>query len=188
MNKKPKTIFVCSACGYQSLRWLGKCTECGTWDSFEEQVQIKKSEKSKKATATGELITLNSNEVTEEDRTPTKIDELNRVLGGGIINGSVVMIGGDPGIGKSTLMLQMLNQLPEKNKKIYISGEESFNQIRQRARRLSIDGGDIFFLNDTNLESIIANLEKHQPHVVISAQSKDGLQQLKQALGSWKRS
>lgn len=167
MNKKNKTVFICSACGYQSLRWLGKCTECGTWDSFEEQVQIKKSGKGKTTTVTGDLITLNSHEVTEEDRTAIKINELNRVLGGGIVNGSVVMIGGDPGIGKSTLMLQMLDQLPEKRKKIYISGEESFNQIRQRARRLSIDGGDIYFLNDTNLENVIANLEKEQPQIAI---------------------
>ncbi len=167
MNKKSKTIFVCSACGYQSLRWLGKCTECGTWDSFEEQVHIKKTEKTQGTAVTGELITLDSKEVIEEDRTVTKIKELNRVLGGGIVTGSVVMIGGDPGIGKSTLMLQMLNHLPEDSKKIYISGEESFNQIRQRARRLSIDGSDIFFLNDTNLENVIANLEKHQPQIVI---------------------
>ena len=167
MNKKSKTIFVCSACGYHSLRWLGKCTECGTWDSFEEQVQIKKSEKIQGTAVTGELITLDSKELVEADRTATKINELNRVLGGGIVTGSVIMIGGDPGIGKSTLMLQMLNQLPGENKKVYISGEESFNQIRQRAIRLSIDGSDIFFLNDTNLENVIANLEKHQPQVVI---------------------
>lgn len=167
MIKKSKTIFICSACGYESLRWLGKCTECGTWDSFEEQVQIKRTEKSKSSATVGDLIPLNSTNVSDADRTATKLDELNRVLGGGIVTGSVVMIGGDPGIGKSTLMLQMLNRLPEKSKKIYISGEESFNQISQRARRLSIDGGDIFFLNDTNLENVIAMLEKHQPRFVI---------------------
>lgn len=167
MNKKSKTIFVCTSCGYQSLRWLGKCTECGTWDGFEEQVKIKKSDKVKGSVITGDLITLDSKELVEADHTATKIKELNRVLGGGIVTGAVVMIGGDPGIGKSTLMLQMLNHLPDNSKKIYISGEESFNQIRQRARRLSIDGSDISFLNDTNLENIIANLEKHQPQVVI---------------------
>lgn len=167
MNKKSKTIFVCTVCGYQSLRWLGKCTECGTWDSFEEQVHSKKSEKKQGTVIAGDLITLDSKELVESDRTITKIKELNRVLGGGVVKGSVVMIGGDPGIGKSTLMLQMLNHLPEDSKKIYISGEESFNQIRHRARRLSINGSDIYFLNDTNLENVIAHLEKYQPQIVI---------------------
>lgn len=167
MNKKSKIVFVCSACGYQSLRWLGKCTECGTWDSFVEQVHVNKSEKTQGTVVTEDLITLDSKELIEENRTVTKINELNRVLGGGVVKGSVVMIGGDPGIGKSTLMLQMLNHLSENCKKIYISGEESFNQIRQRAHRLSIDGSDIFFLNDTNLENVIAHLEKYQPQIVI---------------------
>jgi DNA repair protein RadA/Sms len=167
MNKKSKTVFVCSECGYISLRWLGKCTECGAWDSFEEQVQNKSSGKNKSAAISGELIALDSAVQVQEERIATNINELNRVLGGGIVSGSVVMIGGDPGIGKSTLMLQMLNQLPEESKKIYISGEESFNQIRQRAGRLSINGGDIYFLNDTNLENVIARVEKERPHIVI---------------------
>lgn len=167
MVKKAKTLFICSNCSYQSLRWLGKCPECELWDSFEEQVQIRQPQSSGSITSAGNLIPLDEQNILEEQRVATDIGELNRVLGGGVVNGSMVMIGGDPGIGKSTLMLQMLNQLPVSLKKLYISGEESLHQIQQRAHRLDIKAKNIFFLNDTNLENIVANLEKHHPEIVV---------------------
>jgi DNA repair protein RadA/Sms len=167
MAQKTKTLFICAHCGYQSLRWLGKCPECGSWDSFEEQVQTKKSDAVRNAVPTSEPIVLSADHVIEEERLESTIPQINQVLGGGIVAGSVIMIGGDPGIGKSTLMLQLLQHLPSSVKKLYISGEESFHQIKQRANRLDIDGETIWFLNDTSLENIQANLHKHLPKVVI---------------------
>jgi DNA repair protein RadA/Sms len=167
MSKKTKTLFVCDNCGYQSIRWLGKCPECQSWDSFQEQAIIKKNESSATATTSLDPIPLDAIHSKDEQRILSNIEEINRILGGGIVTGSVVMIGGDPGIGKSTIMLQLLNKSPENIKKIYVSGEESLKQIQQRAKRLSITGENTFFLNDTNLESLIATLEKHQPELVV---------------------
>ncbi len=167
MSKKNKSFFVCNTCGYQSLRWLGKCPECSTWGSLEEQIIKKQSAHSAAGQSAAKLIPLNEEQNFSEKRIPTGIDELNRVLGGGIVTGSIVMVGGDPGIGKSTIMLQMLDKMKDVDKKVYISGEESLSQIQQRARRLQITGQNIFFVNDTNLETILAALEKEKPGVVV---------------------
>lgn len=170
MSKSVKSVFICKTCGYQSLRWLGKCPECASWDSLEEQIIEKKSGKRDTASSTPvEIVPLLETSPDNEVRLSTGISELDTVLGGGNVLGSVVMIGGDPGIGKSTLMLQMLDKIDEKRvgKKIYVSGEESLGQIQQRAKRLGISAGDIYFLNETNLEKLVATLEKNQPALVI---------------------
>lgn len=168
MSKSPKSQFVCRECGYQSVRWLGKCPQCNAWDSLEEQLILKKDvRQNSKEVNSAEIVALYSESAVIEDRLRTGFEELDRVLGGGLTPGSVVMIGGDPGIGKSTLMLQALDKLQDSGKRLYISGEESHRQIQQRARRLNISNPDIFFMNDTGLEKIIAVLERNAPIVAV---------------------
>ncbi len=165
--KKNKHSFVCRECGYQSISWYGKCPQCGVWDSFEELVQ---ENAHSAGTAKGQhkkLVPFRSETTEEVQRVSTGISELDRVLGGGNINGSLVLIGGDPGIGKSTLMLQMLATSKHAGKKVYVSGEESFNQVKQRASRLHIQPDNLFFLNETNLETILTTLEEEEPGLVI---------------------
>ena len=113
-----KTVFVCQNCGYSSMKWLGKCTECGEWDSFVEEFEEKKS---KIPHGKIEIKRLNDIDLTYENRLITKIGELDNVLGGGIVNGSLVLVGGDPGIGKSTLLLQMTKNISKQNKVLYVS-------------------------------------------------------------------
>ena len=138
---KAKTIFLCNNCGYESAKWLGKCPACGDWNSFvEEKIQktndfiIGKDENKK----TNKPMALNSVEGKESFRTSTGFDELDRVLGGGIVKGSLVLVGGEPGIGKSTLILQLCDKIKGDGKVLYVSGEESAEQIKLRADRLNI--------------------------------------------------
>lgn len=136
---KSKTIFVCNECGYESMKWLGKCPSCGMWNSFFEQkvVESKNSlgnnEKKTSATAPQKL---NSYEAKETVRTSTGFEELDRVLGGGLVKGSLILLGGEPGIGKSTLILQLCDKVKGDGKVLYVSGEESAEQIKLRADRL----------------------------------------------------
>ncbi len=138
MKSKSKTVYVCQSCGTQSPRWMGKCPDCGAWNTMvEEQIEKSKDIGSAKRHGGTEPLLLNEIQARDEDRFVTKIGELDRVLGGGIVSGSVVLIGGDPGIGKSTLVLQMLKQVSElRGKALYVSGEESEEQVRLRAARL----------------------------------------------------
>lgn len=165
MAKKDKTVFICSECGYQSARWLGRCPQCSAWDSLKEEIIA--GTKSPRPGKAAPLIPLLEGKPKPVQRFHSGIGELDRVLGGGIVPGSMVMIGGDPGIGKSTLMLQMLDKLQAQSPKIYISGEESFDQIQRRALRLQLKDSRISFMNETDLESILSTLEKHQPAVVV---------------------
>ena len=144
---KAKVKFVCQNCGYESARWLGKCSECNSWNSFVEEKTV--TEKSQKYTfeagKTSKVSAITDIEGREEDRYNTGINELNKVLGGGLVIGSLVLIGGEPGIGKSTLVLQMCNELSKKyGSVLYISGEESISQIKMRANRLKAVSKDIF--------------------------------------------
>jgi len=182
--KRQKSLYICNACGYQSVSWYGKCPQCGAWDTLEETIQEASVSPSGMSANINEkeLIDFSRPAQNEAFRVSTGIDELDRVLGGGNINGSLVLIGGDPGIGKSTLMLQMLATSRHSGKKVYISGEESFNQVKQRAARLKITTENLFFLNETNLETIVATLEKEKPGLVIvdsiqtiSSASLDGI-------------
>lgn len=163
---RTKTIFICNECGYESLKWLGKCPGCGSWNTLVEEVEQREdlntyniSSKPKK---------LQSIEVSEEDRYSTGLGELDRVLGGGIVKGSLVLVGGDPGIGKSTLMLQISDSIGKTDKIIlYISGEESEKQIKLRASRLNIDSGNLYIVSETNLSAIERFIEEIKPAVAV---------------------
>ena len=167
---KIKTNYVCQNCGYSSVRWSGKCPECDKWSSMVEEIVSTDKRNSGK----GGSIKVNDDnyrliseiESTNESRTQTHISELDRVLGGGIVGGSVILIGGDPGIGKSTLMLQLAEKIKDK-KILYVSGEESASQIKLRADRLNYHLTNFYILSETNLEIIQAVIEKESPDIVI---------------------
>lgn len=137
---KNKTVFVCNECGYESAKWLGKCPACGSWNTFFEQKIIENKNSSLKATTNnGKVNTpqkLNSYEAKETIRTSTGFEELDRVLGGGLVKGSLILLGGEPGIGKSTLILQLCDKVQGDGQVLYVSGEESAEQIKLRADRL----------------------------------------------------
>ena len=167
---KAKTIFLCNNCGYESAKWLGKCPACGDWNSFvEEKIQktndfiIGKDENNK----TNKPMALNSVEGKESFRTSTGFDELDRVLGGGIVKGSLVLVGGEPGIGKSTLILQLCDKIKGDGKVLYVSGEESAEQIKLRADRLNIQNDDIMFLAETDIDNVQASILELNPKLVI---------------------
>ena len=144
MPPKAKTVYICSECGFTSSKWLGKCTECGEWNTMQEEIEV--SSKSSSASysaknATAKLLSQIS--LTDEERIVTGITELDRVLGGGIVKGSVVLLSGDPGIGKSTILLQICNALQKELKILYVSGEESAMQIKMRAGRLGVESDSV---------------------------------------------
>lgn len=170
---KTKTVFFCQTCGYESAKWLGKCPSCNSWNTFVEEI-VSKGEPNKNEWRTDSKSktisakTLNEIETATEVRFPTPDHELNRVLGGGIVPGSLILIGGEPGIGKSTLMLQIGLAL-KKVKTLYVSGEESEQQIKMRASRLSSEkfSENFFTLTETNTKNIFAAIESVQPQLVI---------------------
>ena len=174
MANKEKTAFVCTECGYDTPKWSGKCPACGRWNTFVEQkINEKPTEIHKKAFGTQqhtEPTQLSEIESSEEIRYNMFDSELNRVLGGGLVKGSLVLLGGEPGIGKSTLILQTALQVKDK-KILYVSGEESARQIKLRAERLS--GGDISqtehlnILCETSLENIYRQIKELQPEIVV---------------------
>ncbi len=170
---KSKSAFFCSNCGQESAKWVGKCPSCGEWNTFVEEVIVRGTEK--KSTEwkeysglSGGLKTISLSDVSssEETRMVTKDAELNRVLGGGIVPGSLVLVAGEPGIGKSTLFLQAALQL-ENVVTLYISGEESEQQIKMRADRLQIKNDTFFLLTETNTQTIFKEIKKLKPHLVI---------------------
>lgn len=167
---KVKTKYVCQNCGYSTLRWSGKCPDCDTWSSLVEEIVTNDK---KRASGSGSLKVnegsyklISEISSVNESRTQTRISELDRVLGGGIVGGSVILIGGDPGIGKSTLMLQLAEQIKDK-KILYVSGEESASQIKLRADRLNYHLGNFYILSETNMEIIEAVIEKESPDIVV---------------------
>ena len=166
---KSKIVFFCKECGYESSKWMGQCPGCKTWDTFVEEVVSKKGNSASSKIATkAEPEYLSKVTTIEDERIKTGIGEFDRVLGGGIVIGSLVLVGGDPGIGKSTLLLQMCKELAEKNHKLlYISGEESLKQIKMRAERLGTFLGDILLLSETNLDAIEETIKSIKPEVVI---------------------
>ena len=168
---KTKTVFSCQNCGYQSPKWLGRCPDCNNWNSFVEEDYTAPSAKTKERTALykDEPVLLKDVEVGEENRLKTDILELDRVLGQGIVRGSVILIGGDPGVGKSTISLQISNQLTKQGHTVlYVSGEESVAQTKLRAKRLgSLDSGNLYIVNQTDLSLIVEYIKKIEPDVVI---------------------
>jgi len=160
-------LFVCSKCGAQFPKWLGQCSECGTWGTISEQVFVKtKTGKSNKKDNLD--VAIDFNQITQErsSRIKMKIEEVNRVLGGGIVPCSLILLGGQPGIGKSTLVLQMANGL-ENQSVFYVSGEESAHQVKIRFDRLKISANNWKFLGETNIEVIEAHLQEYKPNLVI---------------------
>ena len=166
MAKKEKSYYICSACGYRAGGWLGRCPQCNSWNTMEEIFPVKKTTASARRT-TDDLQPLMDSQVEPEHRLSTGISELDHVLGGGNVCGSVTLVGGDPGIGKSTLLLQMLDTYKSQKKKLFISGEESLHQIQNRAKRLHIKGEHIFYSGVTNLESIEQILRAEMPAVAV---------------------
>jgi len=166
---KTKTVYVCQSCGSQSPRWMGKCPDCGAWNTMvEERMEKAKDIGSSKRGHGAEPLLLGDIQSRDEDRFVTKIGELDRVLGGGIVSGSVVLIGGDPGIGKSTLVLQMLKQVSDlRGKALYVSGEESPAQIKMRALRLGVKSENLYVLAETQLEEILHAADGLQPQVLV---------------------
>ena len=169
MKAKVKTVYVCQSCGSQSPRWMGKCPDCGQWNTLvEERVEKPKDIGSVKRGHGTEPLSLDEIKTGDEDRFVTRIGELDRVLGGGIVTGSVVLIGGDPGIGKSTLVLQMLRQVSEfRGKALYVSGEESPAQIKMRAQRLGVKAENLYVLAETSLDEVLRAADELQPQVIV---------------------
>ncbi len=174
MAKQPNTIYVCQNCGGQSRKWLGQCPDCGEWNTLVEERFRAPAAAAARTSAPlsifGEKkpIPFSQIEAQDDDRTASGIDEFDRVLGGGIVAGSLVLIGGAPGIGKSTLVLQMAEHLSRSGAQVlYISGEESERQVKMRGERLGISADDLFILAETNLQSIFAEIEKLSPNVII---------------------
>jgi len=167
--KKNRSKYVCQSCGYESLKWMGKCSECGSWNSFIEEVVESQREKRKKEMVIRNrpLAITEVNQVVEK-RLITGIEEFDRVVGGGIVLGSVNLLGGAPGVGKSTLLLQACAELAKRGKKVlYISGEESLNQIKMRADRLSIHSEHFFLLSETDVDAIVAILKAEKPDMAV---------------------
>jgi DNA repair protein RadA/Sms len=163
-----KTIYICQSCGTQSPKWLGKCTNCGEWNTFIEEIVNKKQSTNKLSIQVSENqpLTLENIKTIKNQRLSVGITEFNRVLGGGIVPGSLILLGGDPGIGKSTLALQLALGLADK-KILYTSGEESLQQIKLRAERLNIKNNDCLFLSETSLENLIAHTDQLRPNLLI---------------------
>jgi DNA repair protein RadA/Sms len=168
---KDKSVFTCTECGGTSPKWLGKCPACGAWNTLIESLASAESGTKNRFAAlasTAEVAVLADIEASDVDRTPTGHAELDRVLGGGIVEGGVVLIGGDPGIGKSTFLLQALDSLQRAGKKtLYVTGEESGAQVALRSRRLGLDGSQVSVLAEIQLEKILATLTARQPDVAV---------------------
>lgn len=170
MAKGKTTVYFCQECGFESSKWMGQCPGCKEWNTFvEETVEKKAVGKGKQSIAReAKVMPLSEIEMTKEERVRTEYKELDRVLGGGIVPGSMILVGGDPGIGKSTLLLQVCRNLSEKKVKVlYISGEESLQQIKIRAERIGTFGDDLRLLCETNLDTIQDVISREKPQVVI---------------------
>ncbi len=171
-----KTVFICSECQHQTVKWMGKCPSCGKWNTFVEDVidtraEEKQSETKRRSpisiTKGGSAISYNELQIPDYIRSKTGLNELDRVLGGGLVHGSVVLISGEPGIGKSTLLMQISDALGQSKKVLYVSGEESGGQLKLRAKRLGVIGHNLYILTETNIENIIEQTDKIKPDVII---------------------
>ena len=175
MAGKLKTVYICSQCGYESSKWNGKCPSCGEWNTFEEEV-VEASPKSvggrsvssiKTVNLSSKIVTLSGIDTEEDVRYSTGINELNRVLGGGLVKGSLVLLGGEPGIGKSTILLQICKFLGENYTILYISGEESIRQIKIRAQRLGVDTENLSLLSTNDARAAADTISVHKPDIAI---------------------
>ena len=165
-GKSHKASYICSECGYISQKWLGKCPNCDSWGTFEEEIDIKRTFRNIES-ANLTINKISEIEIEKEFRMITKYQEFDRVLGGGLIKGEVVLITGSPGIGKSTFLLQLSEEYSRLGNVFYISGEESPRQIKQRAERINVNSENLYILNDTNIEKIENIILKEKPRVVV---------------------
>lgn len=170
---KDKSLYVCSSCGYKSVKWLGKCPECEEWGTLEEETLMTSaarkgiSKVSSSAKSNVKILNFSQIEVEGNYRYKTKLKEFDRVLGGGLVQGEVILITGNPGIGKSTLLLQAAKEYTEYGDVIYISGEESPSQIKNRGERLGIVSDNLFIMSETEIETIYEHLSFKKPKVVV---------------------
>ena len=170
--KANKTVYICNECEYKSLKWLGKCPSCGAWNSFEEETVVAPSAAPKNQRALtndpSHAVSFSELEIPDYIRSATGMSELDRVLGGGIVSGSVVLLSGEPGIGKSTLLMQISDALGEGRRVLYVSGEESGGQLKLRADRLGIKGNNLHILTETNIVNILSEADKLKPEIIIA--------------------
>jgi len=171
-TKAPRTIFACQECGNQSTKWLGRCPECGNWNSYvEEQVRAEAASRGgarRVSISSAQPMPLAQVRFTQANRLRLAMRELNQVLGGGIVPGSLVLVGGDPGIGKSTLLLQLASEVAGSyGPVLYVSGEESVQQLKLRAQRLGIEGDRLMVLAENDLDGIVEHLEKARPMMAV---------------------
>lgn len=169
---KLKKIFVCQECGYESIRWMGKCPSCNEWNTMVEEIEKPaanaRSTSSRIIAGSSRPVTLREVSLQEETRETTGLEELDRVLGGGVVKGSLILIGGDPGIGKSTLILQICESLGKgDNKILYVSGEESARQIKMRAHRLDVTSENLHLVAETDLDVILAHVDALKPQFLM---------------------
>lgn len=164
---KEKSVFVCQECGYESAKWLGKCPGCGHWNTFVEEVVSKQKQETARLLPSSEPILLQDISYDDLLRTDTGIHELNRVLGGGMVPGALMLLAGDPGIGKSTLTMQLTGSIKMEGNILYVSGEESRQQLKMRAQRLGIQRDQLLILTENNLSVIEKHIQKLQPGLVI---------------------
>ena len=178
-KKAGRTIFLCQSCGYQAPKWMGKCPDCAKWNSFvEERLHLGPALSSKESLSASPSrpVPMDTVEIGQVRRLSTGIQEFDRVLGGGLVPGSLILIGGDPGIGKSTLMLQVSHKLAShKHKLLYISGEESVQQIKLRSDRLGIRSDGLWVVSETGLESIREMASEMVPDIMWSIPFKPSL-------------
>ncbi len=166
---KIKSVYICSQCGYESPKWYGKCPSCGEWNTMNEEIKEKSSPsftKAKSSTYTPP-VKINDISTTDETRYKTGLSELDRVLGGGIVKGSLVLLGGDPGIGKSTILLQICEYLGKDKKILYVSGEESKRQLKLRATRLNVNNDNLYIQTQTDVELISETIRQDKPDLVM---------------------
>ena len=166
---KAKTVFFCTECGSESPKWSGRCTVCGAWNSMVEQAAERpaKNGKISRPKTPVKVSRITEMQTDEEIRFSTGMGELDRVLGGGAVKGSLVLVGGAPGIGKSTLLLQICQKITEQQRVLYVSGEESASQLKLRAERLHVSGDELFFLCETNLDEVLTSADGLKPDVLI---------------------
>ena len=166
---KIKTKWVCQSCGYETAKYIGKCPDCNNWGTLVEEVEVKQSSTHQSVVIDDSPVCLiNEIEITESIKFPTGFEELNRVLGGGLVQGSLVLLAGDPGIGKSTLVLQTAGNICKQGKKLlYVCAEESGSQVKLRAQRLNVNTDNLYVYSQTNLESVITQIDTLKPEILV---------------------
>lgn len=168
MAGKAKTLYICNECGHESAKWYGCCPGCGEWNTMEEEIRTASEQKiARNAVKTASALRIDEIDVDDEIRFKTGMQELDRVLGGGIVKGSLVLLSGDPGIGKSTILLQICEYLGKNLRILYVSGEESARQIKLRAKRLGVSTENLFIMTQTDVESIVEFIKADKPDLVI---------------------